>query len=306
MHTDILLESGTNELEVMVFTIADIPFGINVAKITEIMQYKPKMIRPIPNSHPSIEGVFKPRDIIITVLNLPKYLGFAEREDNYRDMFMITGFNNIHVAFHVHAVEGIHRIKWSDIEKPDSLRQGGENSVSTGIAKLEGRLITIIDFEKIVTDIYPETGIQMSEIEALGPRERSMKPVVTADDSVLLRNMIYKALNSAGYVNIKSFSDGQETWDYLQSVRKKVLEQEIPIESEVCAVISDIEMPMMDGHHLLKRIKDDKILRKIPVILFSSLIDDAMQIKGRQLGADAQLSKPEIGNLVSTLDEHIL
>jgi two-component system chemotaxis response regulator CheV len=304
MQTDILLESGTNELEVMEFTINKVSFGINVAKITEIMQYKP--IRPMPDSHPSIKGVFKPRDMIITVFNLPHYLGFPEREDSDRDMFMITGFNNLHVAFHVHTVEGIHRIKWSDIEKLDRVTHGGDNSVSTGIAKVEGRLITIIDFEKIISDICPETGIQLTEIENLGPRERSTKPVVTADDSVLLRKMIYKALNTAGYTNIKSFSDGQETWDFLTNVRKKVLEQGVPIESEVCAVISDIEMPMMDGHHLLKLIKEDRVLNKIPVILFSSLIDEAMQIKGKSLGADAQLSKPEIGNLVTTLDSHIL
>jgi len=303
MQTDILLESGTNELEIMEFTIANVAFGINVAKITEIMQYKP--IRPMPNSHPSIEGVFKPRDIIITVFNLPKYMGFPEREDTYRDMLMITGFNNLHVAFHVHTVEGIHRIKWSDIEKPDSITHGS-NSMSTGIARVNKKLITIVDFEKIVSDICPGTGIQLSEIDALGPRERSVKPIVTADDSVLLRKMIYQALNTAGYVNIKSFTDGQETWDFLVTVRKEVMEKGTPIESLVAAVISDIEMPMMDGHHLLKLIKEDRVLNKIPVILFSSLIDEAMQVKGEELGATAQLSKPEIGNLVTTLDECIL
>jgi len=303
MQTDILLESGTNELEIMEFTIANVSFGINVAKITEIMQYKP--IRPMPNSHPSIEGVFKPRDIIITVFNLPQYMGFPAREDTYRDMLMITGFNNLHVAFHVHTVEGIHRIKWSDIEKPDSITHGS-NSMSTGIARVNQKLITIIDFEKIVSDICPGTGIQLSEIDALGPRERSVKPIVTADDSVLLRKMIYQALNTAGYVNIKSFTDGQETWDFLVTVRKEVTEKGTPIESLVAAVISDIEMPMMDGHHLLKLIKEDRVLNKIPVILFSSLIDTAMQVKGEELGANAQLSKPEIGNLVTTLDKCIL
>jgi two-component system chemotaxis response regulator CheV len=264
------------------------------------------MIRPIPNSHPSIEGVFKPRDEIITVFNLPHYLEFAQREDNYRDMFMITGFNKLHVAFHVHTVEGIHRIKWSDIEKPSNVAYNGDNAISTGVAKIDGKLVTIIDFEKIISDVCPETGIQISEIEALGPRERSTKPVITADDSVLLRKMIYKSLNTANYVNIKSFSDGQETWDYLTTVRKKVADEGVPLESLVAAVISDIEMPMMDGHRLLKLIKDDKILNKVPVILFSSLIDEAMQVKGNQLGANAQLSKPEIGNLVTTLDKHIL
>jgi two-component system chemotaxis response regulator CheV len=304
MQTDILLESGTNELEIMEFSIAGISFGINVAKVTEIMQYVP--VRPMPHCHPAIEGVFKPRDKIITVFNLPKYMELPPCEDNSRDLFMITGFNKLNVAFHVHAVEGIHRIKWSDIEKPNNITDGGGDSISTGIAKVNGKLITIIDFEKIVSDISPETGIQLSEIEALGPRERSEKPVVTADDSMLLRKMIYQALTTAGYTNIKSFSDGRETWNYLESLRDKVIHKGEPIETQVAAVISDIEMPLMDGHRLTKLIKDDATLKKVPVILFSSLIDDAMQVKGRELGADAQLSKPEIGNLVSTLDRCIL
>ena len=176
----------------------------------------------------------------------------------------------------------------------------------TGIAKVNDKLISIIDFEKIVSDINPETGIQLSEIDALGPRERSAKPVVTADDSTFLRKTIYGALKSSGYTNIKSFSDGQETWDYLVSLRDNSLANETPIEEAVAAVITDIEMPMMDGHRLTKLIKDDKVLKKVPVILFSSLIDEAMRVKGEKLGANAQLSKPEIGNLVSTLDRWIL
>lgn len=300
MQIDILLESGTNELEVMEFSIAGVSFGINVAKITEIMQYQP--VTPVPKSPPSIEGVFQPRDILITVFNLVKYMGYKESENISRDMFIITGFNKLHVAFHVHTVEGIHRIKWSDIEKP---RQH-ENSMVTGIAKFGGKLISIIDFEKIVADVSPETGIKLSEVEALGPRQRNNKPVVTADDSSLLKEMVRKALTIAGYTNIKSFSDGKETWDYLVSLRDKSVKNGTPLAKEVAAVISDIEMPVMDGHRLTKLIKDDKVLRELPVILFSSLIDEAMHIKGEELGATAQLSKPEIGNLVTILDKHIL
>jgi two-component system chemotaxis response regulator CheV len=263
-------------------------------------------VNPMPNSHPNIEGVFKPRDKIITVFNLPQYMGLPPCEDNSRDVLMITGFNKLNVAFHVHAVEGIHRIRWSDIEKPDETVYSGDESVVTGIAKVGEKLISIIDFEKIVADINPETGIQLSELDALGPRERSAKPVITADDSTFLRKTIYGALKSAGYTNIKSFSDGKETWDHLVSLRDQAIETDSPIDLYVAAIISDIEMPMMDGHRLTKLIKEDRILRKVPVILFSSLIDDAMRAKGEKLGASAQLSKPEIGNLVSTLDSFIL
>jgi two-component system chemotaxis response regulator CheV len=298
------LESGTNELEIMEFTIADNAFGINVAKITEIMKYQ--QVKSMPHAHPSVEGVFKPRTDVITVFNLPKYMELPGRENTDRDMFMITGFNKLHIAFHVHTVEGIHRIKWSDIEKPDSTIYGGKDGLATGIAKVGDKLITIIDFEKIVSDINPETGIQLSEITALGPRERSTKPILTADDSAFLRNTTLEALNTAGYTNIKSFSNGQELWDYLQTARDESARQNLPIEASVTAVISDIEMPKMDGHRLTNLIKSDDVLKKIPVILFSSLIDEPMRIKGEQLGANAQLSKPEIGNLVSTLDKHIL
>ncbi|MDR0326127.1 MAG: chemotaxis protein [Oscillospiraceae bacterium] len=287
----------------MEFTIAGDTFGINVAKITEIMQCKP--VKPMPNSHPNVEGVFMPRDQVITVIDLPGYMGLPVSADQERDMFMITGFNNIHVAFHVHTVEGIHRIKWSDIEKPDSTIYGGTEGMATGIAKVGRKLITIVDFESIVFTISPELGIQISEITELGPRQRSTKPIITADDSVLLRKLVNEALTTAGYMNIKSFRDGQETWEYLENMRDKALAEDVSITSKVAAVITDIEMPMMDGHRLTKLIKNDKILGKIPVIIFSSLIDEAMRIKGDELGADGQLSKPEIGNLVATLDSCI-
>jgi two-component system chemotaxis response regulator CheV len=304
LQTDILLESGTNELEIMEFTIAGNSFGINVAKVTEIMQYQP--VKPMPNSHPSIEGVFMPRDIILTVIDLAHYMGLPAGEENARDMLIVTSFNKMNVAFHVHTVEIIHRISWNDIEKPDTTIYGGEEGLATGIAKIGSKLITIVDFEKIVVDISPDVGIQMSEIAELGPRERSVKPVVTAEDSALLRKMLMEALTQAGYTNVKAHNNGQELWDYLQSVRDDVMASGEPLSNKVAAVITDIEMPKMDGHRLLKLIKEDRILRDLPVIVFSSLIDEAMRDKGEKLGASAQLSKPEIGNLVTTLDQFIL
>ena len=304
MRTEILLESGTNELELMEFTIAGGSFGINVAKVTEIMQYAP--VKSMPNSHPSVEGVFMPRNVILTVIDLAHYMGLPATEDKSRDMLIITSFNKMNAAFHVHAVEGIHRISWGDIEKPDTTIYGGEEGLATGLAKIGQKLITIVDFEKIVVDISPDVGIQMSEIKELGPRERSAKPVVIAEDSPLLKKMLLEALTTAGYTNIKANSNGEEAWNALQLARDEVMASGEPLANKVAAVITDIEMPKMDGHRLLKLIKDDRILRELNVIVFSSLIDDAMRDKGSRLGASAQLSKPEIGNLVSTLDRYIL
>lgn len=302
--SEILLESGTNELQIMEFTIAGNIFGINVAKVTEIMQYT--KVKQMPNSHPSVEGVFMPRDKIITVINLPDFMALPPSEDTERDMFIITNFNKMHAAFHVHTVEGMHKIRWSDIEKPDNTIYGGTEGLATGIAKIGSKLITIVDFEKIVADISPTSSIQMSEILELGPRERSEKPIVIAEDSALLRKMIVDAIHQSGYSNVKFFDNGQEAWDYLVTLKAQIESENAPLESKVCALITDIEMPKMDGHRLTKLVKDDKTLSRVPVIIFSSLIDEAMRIKGTSLGADAQLSKPEIGNLVSTLDSHIL
>ena len=140
----------------------------------------------------------------------------------------------------------------------------------------------------------------MSEIDALGPRQRSDQPVYIAEDSVLLSRMIQDALGKAGYTNVHMFPNGQELWDTLTRMKDEGTAPE-----QVALVITDIEMPQMDGHHLTKLIKEDRVLSKIPVILFSSLISEEMRIKGKQLGADEQLSKPEIGHLVAVMD-HLL
>lgn len=295
----ILLESGTNEIEIMEFTIDGNLYGINVAKVREIMMSAP--IKPMPHANPMVEGIFKPRDTVLTVVNLPKYLnGEGQNEKSSKDLFIVTNFNKMYIAFRVHTVVGISRISWKDIQKPDKAASGGDDGVATGIAQCDGELVTILDFEKIVAEIAPETSIQMSEIDNLGPRERNNLPIVIAEDSPLLSRMISDALKKAGYSNLTMFPNGQEMWDYLCKIKEKG-----EILNRAALIITDIEMPQMDGHRLTKLVKDDPILKVIPLIIFSSLISDEMRIKGKQLGANEQLSKPEIGHLVGVMD-HLL
>ena len=192
---------------------------------------------------------------------------------------------------------GIHRVSWSDIIKPDATVNTIEAGVSTGIVKFDDRLVIILDFEKIVTDISPETGLKVTEIESLGERERSEVPIVMAEDSVLLHKLISDSLKKAGYTNLIDFENGQEAWDYISEAAK-----EGDLTDKVGLVITDIEMPIMDGHRLTKLIKTEDRTRRLPVVIFSSLVNDEMRKKGEQLGADAQLSKPEIGNLVREVD----
>lgn len=290
----ILLESGTNEIEIMKFTIGGNLYGINVAKVREIMISA--AVKPMPMAHPAVEGIFKPRDTVLTVVDLPKYLGVDSPKDP-KDIFIITNFNKMFIAFRVHAVDRISRISWTDIQKPDKTVSGGAEGVATGIAQCDGELVTILDFERIVAEIAPETSIQMSEVEQLGPRDRNDKPIWVAEDSILLSKMIEDSLRKANYVNLHMFSNGLELWEGLTA-----LPQEGDLTRDVALIITDIEMPQMDGHRLTKLVKENTRFRQIPLIIFSSLISEEMRRKGRDLGADEQLTKPEIGHLVDVMD----
>lgn len=292
----ILLESGTNELELMEFTIAGELFGINVAKVREIMMAQE--VKMMPNAHPVVEGVFKPRNEIITVIDLGKYLNLPKSDANNRDMFIVTHFNNLNFAFHVESVVGIDRISWTEIKKPDRVIYGGDEGVATGIAEYKKRLITILDFEKIVAEISPESSIQEDAIERFTKRDERDKTILIAEDSMLLSKMIIECLHKAGYRNTIKTDNGQEAWNYLEEAKASG----DPIKTHVACIVSDIEMPLMDGHRLTKLVKSDEVLKEIPLILFSSLISDEMRIKGTQLGADEQITKPEIGKLVEIID----
>ncbi|MDD6036945.1 MAG: chemotaxis protein [Lachnospiraceae bacterium] len=299
METGILLESGTNELEILEFCIGANHYGINVAKVREILLYKAPT--PIPNAHPCIEGIFMPRDEIITIVDLAKCLNIPVSSANGKDMYIVTNFNKLNIGFHVHSVVGISRVSWADISKPDATLNGNGSGIATGIIKLEGKLIVILDFEKIVSDISPETGLKVSEIDVLGPRERNATPILIAEDSPLLGRLICDSLSKAGYSNLVMTMNGQEAWDKLNEYKAEGV-----LDEKVKMVITDIEMPLMDGHRLTKLIKDSPVFSHIPVVIFSSLVNDEMRRKGEALGADAQLSKPEIGNLVTEIDKILM
>lgn len=294
MDTKILLENGTNELEVLEFELDGNAYGINVAKIKEIIPYQ--TVTPVPNSHPSIEGIFMPRDTMITAIDLKNCLQRGVSEPG--GLFIITNFNKLDIAFHVDEVKGIHRVSWEHIIKPGATVSNAEESISTGIVKLDNRLVIILDFEKIVTDINPETGLKTSEITELGARTRSDVPILIAEDSILLNKLIVDSLKKAGYDNLIHTQNGQEAYDVIQTCKN-----EGTLKDHVQCVITDIEMPLMDGHRLTKLIKSDDATKDIPVVIFSSLVNDEMKKKGEALGADAQLSKPEIANLVRIIDK---
>lgn len=295
METNILLENGTNELEVLEFKIGENSYGINVAKVREIIAYQ--KVTPVPNSHKDIEGIFMPRDTMITAIDLAGYLNISTQPYADGGMMIITNFNKLHMAFHVESVVGIHRVSWADIVKPDSTINTVDSSIATGVIKINDKLIIVLDFERIVTDISPETGLKVSDIERLGMRHRSDQQILIAEDSPLLAKLITESLQKSGYTNIIPTANGQEAWDMLNRYKEMG-----DVHDKVKCIITDIEMPLMDGHHLTKLVKTDATFKDIPLVIFSSLVNEEMRRKGESLGADAQLSKPEIGNLVRTID----
>lgn len=297
MDTNILLENGTNELEVLEFILDGNSYGINVAKIREIIPYQE--VTPVPNAHPSIEGIFMPRDVMITAIDLKNCLQRGQSEGS--GLFIITNFNKLDIAFHVDQVIGIHRVSWGSIIKPGTTVSNAEDGISTGIIKIDGKLIIILDFEKIITDISPETGLKMAEIDALGERQRNDVPILIAEDSPLLNKLIVDSLKKAGYHNLIHTENGKEAWDIISDCKEKGT-----LDEHVKCLITDIEMPLMDGHRLTRLVKEDDATKDIPVVIFSSLVNDDMKKKGESLGADAQLSKPEIGNLVKVIDSLVL
>jgi two-component system, chemotaxis family, chemotaxis protein CheV len=294
----ILLESGTNELEMVEFEVQNNRFGINVIKVKEIIQ--PTTIIPIPHSHPHVKGLIQLRGEVLPVVDMAKVLGLEEKETP-QSKFIVSEFNQQKVVFHVHNVTQIHRISWNQIEKPSEMYSGIKSGI-IGVVKREESMILMVDFESIMVEINPESGINIDKVKKLGLRERSNKKIVAAEDSPLLRKLLNDTLSEAGYESVEFFENGSDALHYLESL----ISESGQMEESVGLVITDIEMPQMDGHHLTKRIKSHPVLEKLPVIIFSSLITNDLRHKGEMVGAEAQISKPEIAELIKKIDQLIL
>ena len=298
-HKGILLESGTNEIEIVEFEVGNNKFGINVIKVKEIIQ--PIPVTFIPHAHPHVEGIIQLRGEVLPVVDMLKVLGLPTADRNPQQKYIVAEFNKQKVVFHVDNVTQIHRISWDQIEKPSDMYQGG-NSQVIGVIKQNEQMILLIDFERIMVDINPESGISIESVKKLGARERSEKRIVIAEDSPLLRKLLFDTMNEAGYGNLEFFENGRDAYDYLDTLAKA----DKNIANHVQMVITDIEMPQMDGHHLTKKIKEHSDLKVLPVIIFSSLITDDLRHKGDQVGAEDQISKPEITELILRVDQLIL
>lgn len=295
----ILLETGTNEFEIVEFSIGDVNYGINVAKVREVITSADFPVTRMPQAHPYIDGLFTLRGRSMPLVNLPRCLNVpcSERPKN----IIVTEINNYNTGFLVDNVSRIHRISWQDMETAPEV---GDQSRVVGIVKMEDRIVLLLDFETIIAEINPQINAKLTTIEAPEASTKAQRAdmhVVVAEDSLMLRELLVSTLHESGYRFVRDFNNGQAAWEYLEELSKKPG----PIEDHVRIVISDIEMPKMDGHRLLKLIRENDRMHDVPVVLFSSLISEEMKIKGRELGASGQISKPEINQLIKLLDQLI-
>jgi two-component system chemotaxis response regulator CheV len=292
----ILLESGTNEFEIIEFNVGDVFYGINVAKVREIINVVP--VTKLPNMHPYVEGIFTLRGKVMPVVNLATCLASQSNIENGK--IIISEMNGYFLGFKVDDVSRIHRISWSQMEPAPDISSSDR---AIGVVKMDEKLVILLDFEKILSEINPEinkkmTAIPTSTEDVVAIRKK--RTILVAEDSHMLRELLLSTLHDAGYNTIAA-ENGQIAWDKLDNIEKDGKE----LFEQIQLVITDVEMPQMDGHHLLKKLKEDKVLKELPVVIFSSLINDEMRRKGEALGAYAQVTKPEIEQLISIIDKKI-
>ena len=300
-QTNILLEAGTNELEIVEFYIDEVSpsgasyqgyYGVNVAKVLEIIR-KPKITEMPEVNHPSVLGAFNQRSHIIPLVDLALWLGKSRTEADSPKV-VVTEFNQVTTAFLVSGVTRIHRISWEEVEQPNRYVSSLSNNSITGVVKLEGRIVFILDLEKIVADLNPSLGLRLDE--TIDWTSTQGYKALVADDSALVREMLKDLLQKAGFA-VETVVNGRLAWERLERIRDAAQAEGRALWDYVNVLVSDIEMPSMDGHNLTVRVRQDPFLKNLPVILFSSLITDKLRHKGDSVGADEQVSKPEVSRL---------
>lgn len=290
MDHNILLEAGTNELEIVIFQSGPFIFGINVMKVREIITMLP--LTPLPGTPEAIMGLIELRGEVMTVIDLPMVIGHP-RDVGDNDRLIVCEFNGEKSVLRVDQVTEIKRISWEQIDTPSDLARGMQG-ITNGVVKTGDQMIILLDYERIALELSRKDIMARESVKRLGARERSNKHVWIAEDSEMLRTLIIDTLDDAGYFNTTIFNNGKEALDAFE-------------QSDVHCdlLITDIEMPQMDGLHLTKRLRDMDRFADLPIVIFSSLISDDLKHKGDAVGANAQITKPEIGILIATLDEFL-
>ncbi len=307
-QTNILLESGTNELEIVEFYINEEGYrghyGINVAKVVEIIRMENVTTMP-QMGHQSVLGVFPYRDgKVIPLVDLAIFLD-KEPESVEDPKIIVTEFNRVQTAFLVSGVNRIYRLSWSDVEPPGKFLEKMSSQSITGVVKIEDRVVFLVDLEAIVATLQPSLAMKVYDTD-LAEKPKKKFRIIHVDDSASIRQLVGRMLEQDGRFEVMQCQDGREAFNKLLEIKKEALKTDTPVEHFVQGIITDIEMPYMDGLTLCKEIKEDPFFAKLSIAVFSSLITDALSHKAESVGADAQYAKPDLQSIANKMYELIL
>lgn len=313
---DILLESGTNEMEILEFYLGEQSFGINVQKLREIIQYEPDKTTTLPESKPSVMGTYLVRGQSISLIDLNKHLNPQQPNDqrSERPIVLVCQFNRKVTGFLVDDVNQIHRINWQDVRPMapfiDKFRPRFTGSINVG-----SKEILIVDLEHILTELDPElskvfaeSAVQKLDTTAEGlskTEQRQQIKLMLAEDSSIIRTGIQQVLTNSGYTQLTTFVDGDECYQELKKLHDQADSEEEFLQ-QLNILITDIEMPKLDGLTLCRKVREELGLKNLKVIMFSSLITEQMAAKCASVGANGSISKPQIPELVEMVDKFCL
>lgn len=290
----ILLETGTNEFEIVEFIIRsdtkEHHFGINVAKVREVIRF-PEIVK-VPDAHPSVIGTANIRQKLIPIIDLAQWLEL-KYDDAYDDKkIIVTFFNHQYNGFVVDEVVRIHRITWADIKDYSSMSDLNLVETVLGVVDIGGNLIQLLDFEKIVLEMNPETGLKNVEIDYSKSHLRAEKTVYLAEDSSVIRRFLHSHLEESGYKTL-SFENGKLLLD---QVKKQIPD----------LIVTDLEMPVTDGAFVVRTVRSNPNSRDLPILVFSSLASEENERKVMSVGANKFIGKPDTDILVNEVDKYLI
>lgn len=303
----ILLETGTNEVEVLEFYLGKQSFGVNVLKVRRLLKYEQKSTTAVPDIHASIMGSFIYQGFSTTLIDLNKHLKRREDRTERRQIILICEFNNALNGFLVDGVNRIHRLSWKYIQSAPVVIEQSQPRV-TGVAHIEGREVMMLDFENVIGDIVgnfdsvPPLELQTVQKPDLMKARQAVK-VFIAEDSWMYQEWLVEQLKSVDYHSVTAFNNGAELYNAVISLQNQAAGKD-NLRQMVDIVVADIEMPQMDGLTLCKKLKEK--FPHLPVLILSSLASEELALQCESVAADGYFTKKQFPGLFTRMDQLVL
>lgn len=299
--------AGANRLEVLLFSLGhnqntgrDEVFGINVFKVREVLN-APEITRA-PDMPPAVEGLVSLRGVMVPVVNVAKFCGMSVEKPP--TVLIVTEYNKQTQALLVDSVEHILRMEWNEIKVPPPMLAHQFGGLLTAVTEIQdNRIVMILDVERVLAET-DQFGKDIDDMKGIEKIEDDLT-ILYADDSSMARKQIETTLTHLGIKHIGT-RNGSEAWSTLLDYKDRALAMDKPITEFISAVLTDVEMPEMDGYVLTKNIKNDPVLGKLPILMHSSLSADANISMGKTVGADiyvAKFSAKELSESINILQK---